>query len=55
MDKVWLIDLVIDGERVLELFDERTADLARALATNPEQVERLAKETIAQKKEGGQQ
>jgi len=35
MDKVWLIDLVIDGERVLDLFNQKTANLAAPLLSTP--------------------
>ena len=44
--KLWIISFEIDGEEVVTLFDQKTADLARALAVNPELVDRLDPKTM---------
>ena len=51
MDKFWIIVLVIDGKRVVDLFTQETADLARKLAINSELVDCLDIETMTLKKE----
>lgn len=51
--KLWIISFEIRGEEVVTLFTQETADLAQALAVNPDLVDRLDVGTMTFTKEGG--